>query len=175
MCNTYQFIAATPSHYEAILSLFSTPEELFLSCPSATWPLDRVQLKKIAEERSDLTVLLDRQLVIGFANLYQSLAGDKFFIGNVILSHNYRGKGLGKALVCHMCDRIYDRYAKTAHITVFNHNTPALALYASLGFKPYDLELRRMPNNETTVAIQMQRHRKSVLERQSRCDPYVPG
>jgi ribosomal protein S18 acetylase RimI-like enzyme len=161
MNKNYHLLPADPSHNQDILSLFRSPEELFLIYPSATWPFDIAQLNKLSQQRTDLTVAMDDDSVIGFANLYRNLSGDKVFIGNVVVSHAYRGKGVGRSVICHMCDQVFEKYASEVHLTVFNQNTPALALYASLGFKPYDLEPRLTPKGESVMAIHMQLNRRS--------------
>ncbi|MES9924510.1 MAG: GNAT family N-acetyltransferase [Candidatus Thiodiazotropha endolucinida] len=146
---------ADNSHFEGILTLISSPEELYLIYPSGSWPFDRAQLEKLVRERRDFTVVLDNKQVIGFANLYTSIAGDRYFIGNLVISDAYRGKGIGRRLVRHMCDRIFDRYASTVYISVFTDNTPALLLYASLGFMPYDIERRTTPNGDSAALLHM--------------------
>ncbi|MCU7859633.1 MAG: GNAT family N-acetyltransferase, partial [Candidatus Thiodiazotropha sp. (ex Lucinoma kastoroae)] len=69
--------------------------------------------------------------------------------------------GIGKRLIRHMCDIIFNRYASEVHISVFNFNTPALLLYASLGFRPYDLEQHNLPNGNDSVLIHMHLNRKT--------------
>ncbi|MCU7929908.1 MAG: GNAT family N-acetyltransferase [Candidatus Thiodiazotropha sp. (ex Codakia rugifera)] len=159
--NQYKIVVADVSHYSGILQLITSPEELYLVYPSGIWPLDKAQLNQLSKERSDFTVVLDREKVIGFANLYRNLSGDKLFIGNVVISDAYRNRGIGKRLICHMCNIIFNRYASEVHISVFNINTPALLLYASLGFRPYDLEQRSLPNGNVSVLIHMHLNRKT--------------
>jgi ribosomal protein S18 acetylase RimI-like enzyme len=161
MQSNYQFAAAEPTHYEAIISLIKSPQELFLVYPSADWPFDRAQLEKLASERTDLTVVLDGDRVVGFANLYSNLSGSKRFIGNLVVCREYRGKGVGRALLRYMCGRVFERYANEVHLTVFSHNLPALTLYGSMGFKPYDMELRNMPSGGQAMAIHMRLNRRS--------------
>jgi ribosomal protein S18 acetylase RimI-like enzyme len=161
MQSSYRFINATPAHYEAIISLIKSPEELFLIFPSAVWPVDVTQLIQLLRERTELTVILDGEQVIGFANLYSNLSGSEIFIGNVVIAHDYRGKGVGRKLLQTMCSKVFDYYAKEVHITVFNNNLPALKLYDSLGFKPYEMELRNAPIGEQAMAIHMRLNRKS--------------
>ncbi|MEW8438084.1 MAG: GNAT family N-acetyltransferase [Candidatus Thiodiazotropha taylori] len=161
MQSNYRYATAKPTHYQAIISLIKSPQELFLIYPAADWPFDIKQMERLARERSDLTVVLDGDLVIGFANLYSNLSGSKRFIGNVVVSHDYRGKGIGRELVRYMCNRVFEHYADEVHITVFNHNLPALTLYGSMGFKPYDMELRKMPSGGQAMAIHMQLNRRS--------------
>ena len=160
MNSRYQITAATSVYFNEILSLFSSQEELFLIYPSAVWPFDLSQLIDLSDKRFELTVMLESEIVIGFANLYRSLSEDKVFIGNVVVSKAHRGKGAGRQLVRHMCGRVFEKYASEAHLTVFNQNTPALILYSTLGFRPYDLELRQMPNSELTLAIHMKLGRR---------------
>lgn len=151
----YEIAPVCESHYNGILRLFTSPDELYLIYPSGNWPFDRVQLEKLSKKRSDLTVVLNKEQVIGFANLYRNTAGDKFFIGNVVVSDAYRGQGIGKQLIRHMCDRVFDHYASTVHLSVFTFNTPALLLYASLGFKPYDIERRTLPSGDSAALLHM--------------------
>lgn len=151
----YLITAADKAHYGGIIELFTSPEELFLIYPSGSWPFDKAQLEKLARERRDLTVVLDEKRVIGFANLYTNTSGDRFFIGNVVIADCHRGHGIGRRLICHMCDRIFDNYAATVHLSVFTFNTPALLLYASLGFKPYDIERRAMPSGDNAALLHM--------------------
>jgi ribosomal protein S18 acetylase RimI-like enzyme len=157
----YKITPADKMHFNGIVDLFCSAEELFMIYPSASWPFDIAQLQQLSRLRTDLTVVLDGELIIGFANLYRNLSGDRIFVGNVVISGAYRGIGLGRQLVCHMCDIVFEHYAKEVHITVFNHNTPALMLYTSLGFKPYDLERRLTPEGKPVMAIHMRLNRRS--------------
>ncbi|MEW8231152.1 MAG: GNAT family N-acetyltransferase [Candidatus Thiodiazotropha endolucinida] len=151
----YDITTADNTHFEGIVELFTTPEEFFLIYPSGTWPFDKAQLERLSRERRDFTVVLDTGRVIGFANLYTSIAGDRYFIGNLVISDTYRGQGIGRRLVRHMCDRIFDRYASTVYISVFTDNTPALLLYASLGFMPFDIERRTTPKGDSAALLHM--------------------
>ncbi|MCG8049369.1 MAG: GNAT family N-acetyltransferase [Candidatus Thiodiazotropha endolucinida] len=151
----YDITTADNTHFEGIVELFTTPEEFFLIYPSGTWPFDKAQLERLSRERRDFTVVLDTGRVIGFANLYTSIAGDRYFIGNVVISDTYRGQGIGRRLVRHMCDRIFDRYASTVYISVFTDNTPALLLYASLGFMPFNIERRTTPKGDSAALLHM--------------------
>ncbi|MBT3093227.1 MAG: GNAT family N-acetyltransferase [Candidatus Thiodiazotropha sp. (ex Lucina pensylvanica)] len=151
----YDITAADNNHFEGIVELFTTPEEFFLIYPSGTWPFEKAQLERLSRERRDFTVVLDTGRVIGFANLYTSIAGDRYFIGNLVISDAYRGQGIGRRLIRHMCDRIFERYASTVYISVFTDNTPALLLYASLGFMPYDIELRTTPKGDSAALLHM--------------------
>ncbi|MES9972371.1 MAG: GNAT family N-acetyltransferase [Candidatus Thiodiazotropha sp.] len=153
--DSFKIIAGDESHYEGIMALFTSPEELYLIFPSGSWPFDREQLERLSKQRSDFTVVLDDDRVIGFANIYTNTAGNRYFIGNVVISRDYRGQGVGRQLVGHMCGLIFEHYASTAYISVFAFNTTALLLYSSLGFKPYDIEQRNMPNGDLAALVHM--------------------
>ncbi|MCU7877311.1 MAG: GNAT family N-acetyltransferase [Candidatus Thiodiazotropha sp. (ex Lucinoma borealis)] len=163
----YKILAADTSHYNGILQLIASPEELHLVHPSGTWPFDTAQLNQLSKERSDFTVVLDREQVIGFANLYGNLSGDKLFVGNAVISDAYRNQGTGKRLIRHMCDIVFNRYASEVHISIFNFNTPALLLYTSLGFRPYDLEQRSLPDGKNSALIHMRLYRRTWQENNS--------
>ena len=146
---------ATEEHYPGIVALIPTLEELFLIYPSGHHPFDIEQVRKLAKERKNLTVVLSNKQVIGFSNLYNVTPGKQAFIGNVVIAKSHRGLGLGKQLVSYMINVIFYTYNAEAHLAVFSVNTPALLLYQSLGFKPYDLELREHPENGKCALINM--------------------
>ncbi len=150
-----QFIDVTEDHYQQIAALLPTAEELYLVYPSATFPLDNKQLQQLAELRTDLTVVIENNKVVAFANLYQLKPQHSAFIGNVVVAKSYRGKGIGKALTKHMMQVCHTKYQATAHLSVFNFNTTALLLYTNLGFKPYAVEARKNLNDETVALIHM--------------------
>ena len=146
---------ATEKHYPGIVALIPTLEELFLIYPNGRHPFDIEQVEQLAKERKNLTVLLSGNQVIGFSNLYNVIPGEHAFIGNVVIAKSHRSLGLGKRLVAHMIDIIFHSYNANAHLAVFNDNTPALLLYHSLGFTPYELELREHPKNGKCALINM--------------------
>lgn len=150
-----KFIPATEQHYSAIGNLVTSPEELYLVCPSGKFPWDIEQLKVIAAKRHGLTVgIIDNQIV-AFANFYDWVPQQSAFIGNVIIDRAYRGRGLGKALIRHMIQTCCDTYQAVPHISVFNDNTRALLLYTGLGFSPYAVEPKLDLNNNKVALIHM--------------------
>lgn len=46
----YGITPADDSYFEGIVELFTSPEELFLICPSGTWPFSRKQLERPCKE-----------------------------------------------------------------------------------------------------------------------------
>lgn len=145
--------------YPAIVKLFDSQEELFLIYPRGSHPFTLKQLEQLAQERIALSVMEDADRnIIGFANLYDHQPGQYVFIGNVVVSKSYRGQGLGKRLVQHMLNIAEQEYRlPRIKISVFSDNTPALKLYASLGFRPYSEEQRRDPQGVMRGLIHMER------------------
>lgn len=136
------FIAVQEQHFEGISALVPSVEALYRIYPSATFPLDKIQLDELMKVRKDLTVLLDKGKVVAFANLYNVKENESAFIGNVVVASSHRGLGLGQTLMEYMTKLCQQKYNATVHLSVFNFNTTALLLYTKLGFKPYAIEPR---------------------------------
>ena len=139
-----QFRPATVEDYPAICNLVTTPQESFLIWPAGCYPWTVEQLETLAQQRCELTVVMDGDQLIGFANLYDYVANRYAFIGNVVIHQNYRGRGLGRQLVAHMLVLAFDQHRlREVRISVFADNAPALLLYGRLGFAPYAMEERK--------------------------------
>ncbi len=153
---------AQAADYPQICAFFASPEALFLVYPGGQYPLTPEQLQEVAARRSDLTVLCQGEVVVGFANLYQLLPGESAFIGNVVVSPLLRGQGGGRLLVQHMLQRCFHGHGlKRVHISVFGHNHPAMLLYASLGFVPYGVEARQAPDGHRVALIHLSLERSA--------------
>ena len=76
-------------------------------------------------------------IVDGKAVALASYAGepDRIMIQNVIVSPEYRGKGLGKAICLALLAKAKEQGIKTAYLQVVKSNKVAYNLYVSLGFK----------------------------------------
>lgn len=151
---------AAAEDFEAIVRLVPSQEELFLVYPKGTHPFSVDQLRALAEIRKELTVVLKNKEVIGFANLYDLEDYHWVFIGNVVISRTFRATGLGRELIEHMVRVAFEKYGlPETRISVFNENTPALLLYASIGFKPYAIEARQNPTGKRVALIHMRLQR----------------
>lgn len=147
---------ATPLDYDAIVRLVPSQEELYRVYPMGKYPFTVSQLEELAQVRKELTVVVDKGAVVAFANLYDLEPQQWVFIGNVVVASKYRGKGLGRSLVTHMVHAAFDNYAvPEVRISVFSENTPALLLYAKLGFTPYVMEERQDPGGRRVALIHM--------------------
>jgi ribosomal protein S18 acetylase RimI-like enzyme len=147
---------ATPEDYREIVALVPNREELYLVYPKGKHPFTVSQLQELAESRKELTVAVQDGRVVGFANLYGLQSEKWVFIGNVVIQPTFRGSGLGQKLVEHMVQLAFEKYrVPEVRISVFNSNVPALLLYGSLGFRPYDLEQRIDPEGNRVALIHM--------------------
>lgn len=158
MCiDVVKFIPATKEHYDSIIKLIRSPEELYLVYPSGTYPLDHEQLDHLSKTRSNLTAGLLNNKLVAFANLYNVKPNNFAFIGNIIVSSDHRGQGVGKAITHYMVKLCREKHNALARLSVFSFNTPALLLYTELGFTPYEVEQRKNLNGEKVALIHMQK------------------
>ena len=154
---------ASPTHYRDILTLFSDPDELFYIYPKGHHPFSFDQLKFIAESRSDLTVALAGERIVGFANLYNLVSDGWVFIGNLVVGKDFRGRGVGRKLIAHMEALAKSQYQlPEARISVFNTNTSALLLYSTLGYAPYAVEQRETPAGRSVALIHMRKRLQEI-------------
>lgn len=152
--------------FQTICELMTSEEELFLVYAQGRWPFTIPQLQRLVEMRIDPTVMLHRGEVVGFANYYNHRPGDVIFVGNVVLDRALRGRGLGKRFVCHMIDRAFAEYdVRSVFLHVFNHNTPALLLYAALGFQPCSMRAKRDYKGEQVLLLNLGLRRETWLSR----------
>ena len=158
-----EYRAVTNEDFSEICDLVTNEDELFWVYPGGQFPLTIDQLMKLSKEREDLTVVVEKERIIGFANFYNYIQGKSAHIGNVVVEKRHRGKGIGRNLILYMLERarIIHRLEEV-HISVFNENTPALLLYSTLGFIPYEIEERTNLRGKNAALI----HLKIWIENQ---------
>lgn len=138
------FRAIVEDDFQSICDLLPSAEELFLVYAQGKFPLTIPQVKKLVDNRMEPTVMLHRGRVVGFANFYNHREAKSAFIGNIVIDRSLRGQGLGRQLVCHMIDRAFREHdLPSVKLHVYNRNLPALLLYASLGFRPYAMQVKQ--------------------------------
>ena len=149
---------ATEKHFEGVCGLIDSEEELFWVYPNGKYPLTVSQVVKLSKERNELTVAVDDNEVIGFANLYNFKPNKVAFIGNVVIDKRHRGKGLGKEIISYMLGKATEKYnLPEVRISVFSDNVPALLLYSTFGFFPYEIEERKNPKGVRAALIHMRK------------------
>lgn len=130
--------------YPAIRDLIGSKEELFLVYPEGSYPMTVEQVEKLVAKRKAPNVMVEEERIVGFACFYGYREGRFAYVGNVVIDTKRRGRGLGRKIVIHMINTAFEEYAlPEVRIAVFSGNTPALLLYASLGFRPYRIAARR--------------------------------
>lgn len=133
--------------------------ELYFMYPKANFPLTFEQLKYNFENRSDSTIFLSGETVVAYANLYDVEPGRQCFLGNVIINHLFRGKGVSDYLLRTMAEiAVQNHQAKELHLSCFNTNTPGLLLYLKTGFRPYAIEKRVDFEGKSLLAIHMKKN-----------------
>lgn len=133
-------------------------EELFFLFPKASFPLTPGQLRDAITQRSDSTVVEGGGQVLGFANFYRWETGGSCAIGNVIVSPEARGRGVGCYLIERMMALAGSLYrASEVTVSCFNHNVAGLLFYPKLGFQPYAVEERQDRMGQRLALIHMRR------------------
>lgn len=137
-----------------------SPEELFYMGPSYQYPLTVDQMLKKLESRSSKTVFVDdNDQPIAFANLYDiSHESSTCWLGNVIISKAYRGKGVATNLLDTMMSRAAEEHGiQKMKLYCHSTNTRALIFYCKNDFVPCGSKF--IENHEQTkiVAIEMER------------------
>ena len=135
---------AAPGDFQAFCDLIPSADELFLVYPKGQYPFTVDQVADLLERRMEPTVLVREGAVIGFAGFYRYLEARSVFIGNLVIDPLSRGRGYARKIILHLLDLAFEKYdLPKVRISVFSHNSAALLLYASLGFKPYAIVARK--------------------------------
>ncbi|WHY21903.1 GNAT family N-acetyltransferase [Paenibacillus sp. G2S3] len=154
---TYSYRKAVSADYAVICAFPKDSMEVFFMSPKLEYPLTSDQLEQAAQGREKLTVILNEdEQVIGYANLYYEQERDLYWLGNVIVSPDYRGKGAAKFLIRTMLAAAKeDLKLRELHLVCHNVNTKGMLLYSRLGFKPYEIVKRTGPQESTIAGIFM--------------------
>jgi ribosomal protein S18 acetylase RimI-like enzyme len=131
-------------------------DELFFLFPKAIFPLAPSQLQDAIAQRSNSTVVELGGKVVAFANFYRWEAGGCCSIGNVIVSPEARGRGVGHYLIEQMIGLAFSNHQATeVTISCFSQNVAGLLLYPKLGFRPYAIEERQDKKGNRVALIHM--------------------
>ncbi|SHK24810.1 phosphinothricin acetyltransferase [Maribacter aquivivus] len=86
---------------------------------------------------TDVVICLDDDKLVGIAMMakYKVVSGHKGMIEDVVVSSEYRGKGIGRKLMEKLLEQA--EKSKLDDVLLFSghHRTAAISLYKSLGFK----------------------------------------
>lgn len=155
---TFQFRDAKKEDFNTIALFPQNEQELFYMYPKGKYPIMADELADVAAGRILPTVITDDGEVVGYCNLYDVIAGEFCWIGNLIVSPESRGTGAADFLVQTIIRRAAEEY-KVNHINLICHNTniAALLFYYRLGFKPYDMKIMIDYKQQRIVGIKMQK------------------
>lgn len=130
---------------ETICLFPQSQEELFYMSPRFVYPLTPDQIMNLAKDRFEPTVILEdaKNEVVAYANIYaDELEENSFWLGNVIVSPESRGKGASQYLLNVMSEKAKNTL-KTEKLKLACHSTNlrGLAFYSKSGFKPFDMKI----------------------------------
>lgn len=80
---------------------------------------------------------------IGFIWLYVDQGKQEAFLYEISLYEEWRGRGLGKAVMAAMEQQAKELGAKSVGLHVFGHNQRALRLYEKSGYQATDINMKK--------------------------------
>ena len=86
---------------------------------------------------TDVVICMDGNVLTGIAMMakYKVVSGHKGMIEDVVVSSEYRGKGIGRKLMEKLLEQAEKENLNDVLLFSGHHRTAAIALYKSLGFK----------------------------------------
>jgi phosphinothricin acetyltransferase len=86
---------------------------------------------------TDVVICLEDDVLVGIAMMakYKVISGHKGMIEDVVVSSDYRGKGIGRKLMEKLLEQAEKEKLNDVLLFSGHQRTAAIALYKSLGFK----------------------------------------
>jgi ribosomal protein S18 acetylase RimI-like enzyme len=96
-------------------------------------------------------VAIEQNCVVGYTTIYRRMVSDELedgdqeyaYIGDLVVLDQCRGKGYGRQLMQVAESIAREAGAHILRIGVLTDNTPAVALYQSLAFRPLSMQLEK--------------------------------
>ncbi|EGL16858.1 MULTISPECIES: GNAT family N-acetyltransferase [unclassified Paenibacillus] len=153
----YQSRPLSPDDLDVICGLPQHAGELFYMYPKGAYPLTPEQIRETLKTRLCPTVITaEGGGIAAYANLYDCVREKECWLGNVIVAPEYRGKGASSYLIRTMMDKAKRELdVPFLNLVCHNTNTPALLLYAKLGFCPFDVSEKSGPDGKRLAGIHM--------------------
>lgn len=121
------------------------------------FPLSTEQITEAVKYRLEPTIFLHNNEVVSYANFYDH-DGGSCWLGNVIVSPGYRGKGASQYLIRTMESIAAQKLnVKRLKLVCHNTNTRGILFYKKHGFIPFDISLRLKPSGEYIAGIHMEK------------------
>ncbi|WP_276352410.1 GNAT family N-acetyltransferase [Cohnella caldifontis] len=158
----FTYRALTTEDLDAVCSFPLNAEELFYFIPRASYPLTPEQVWSKALERHLPTVVCERETkeIAAYANLYDwNETEAACWLGNVIVSPPFRGKGAAAFLLRSMMDQAAEKLGvRTLKLYCHNPNTRALLFYLKQGFVPNGgYKIFDHPNGHKIAGLEMEK------------------
>ena len=133
--------------YEDILKISELEKEIF---SSEAWSYKT--LATVFETGTFSGVLCeDGGEIAGYGGV--TVAADTADIGNIAVAENYRGGGIGTALVQKLCEKAKTRGAEKVFLEVRVSNSAAMKLYLKCGFVGAYARTRYYPDGEDCLVM----------------------
>ncbi|WP_368859134.1 GNAT family N-acetyltransferase [Cohnella sp. GbtcB17] len=149
--NMYIHRALERKDLESICTFPQSEQELFYISPRFHFPLTPEQILDLVKDRFEPTVIMDsdKQEAVAYANIYKDEDHGDFWLGNVIVSSDYRGKGASQYLLQVMLEKAkFNLGANQIKLACHSTNSRGLAFYTKLGFKPFDIKISSIGANK---------------------------
>lgn len=132
------------------------------------YPLTAAQLERYVADRNRFTfkvIVPENNIVIGHAEIYRESVEEARLCRILIGNPEYRGKGVGKAIVGELLDfALNNLNVEHIHLNVYDWNTSAIKCYENMGFKVNPLKSSTIVvGGEDWTALNMLYQPKSTL------------
>ncbi len=97
------------------------------------WPLEALRHELVANPFCACFVVEQEGRVAGYAFLW--VIFEQAHLINIAVDREYRGRGLGEALLVHALEQARSMGGERIHLEVRESNAPAIALYGKHGFR----------------------------------------
>ena len=133
--------------YEDILRISELEKEIF---SAEAWSYKT--LATVFETPAFSGVLCeDGGEIAGYGGI--TVAVDSADIGNIAVSENYRGGGIGTAILQKLCEKAKEKGAEKVFLEVRVSNTAAMKLYLKCGFAGAYARTRYYPDGEDCLVM----------------------
>ena len=93
--------------------------------------------------KGKILVIEKGKIIVGYALLANfwsnEWGGNVLFLDEIYLKPEFRGQGIGRSFINYLIEKKYN-HATAIQLEVASNNKKARALYADIGFKPYQNE-----------------------------------
>lgn len=154
----FTFREVIDSDIEEICHFPQSEIELYYMFPITDYPLTKSILVEHLKNRYHSTVFLYDNRICGFANFYGVEKDKQCALGNLVVSPEFRNKGVGQFIIETMeleAQRLYN--IKELHIACINENTAGLLLYEKLGYTPFEMSRRLAKDEKIRLMITMKK------------------